>query len=130
MWKVKDIKDHPSYHGAMTGNQAELKLRKYGGNCYLLRYSEKHKAFVLSVLARNDDEDEEELDEAFHANFTLKITKKDDGEKIYEIEGSEAHFESIYELLECYSTTPLSPTVTSIGKPCIKRNPNRHGITV
>ena len=118
-WKLKDITYHPSYHGAMTGRQADYVLRKCGGNCYLLRYSERKNAFVLSVLTKNDDEDS---DEAFYANFTLKITKGNDDTNIYEIDGTEERFESIYELLECYSIIPLSPTVTSIGKPCTRNN--------
>ena len=35
---------------------------------------------MLSVLTRNDNEDKEDSDEAFLANFTLKITK-DDGKE-------------------------------------------------
>ena len=119
-WKLKDIKDIPSYHGALTGNQAESRLKECGGNCYLLRYSVKQKAFVLSVLTRNNDE--KVSDNTFHVNFTLKIMKGNDNKNTYEIDGSEERFENINELLKCYSMSPLDATVTSIGKPCIKIN--------
>ena len=128
---LKDIQYNPSYHGALTGRQANYVLRKCGGTCYLLRYSENKKAFVLSVLIRNDNDSDDS--EAFHtnfANFKLKITKGDDDQNIYEIDGSEERFQNINELLKCYSTTPLSPAVTNIGRPCTKRNQNKRGVTL
>ena len=113
-WKLKDIKNQPSYHGAMTEKVAEFILKQQTGeSCYLMRYSEQRKVFVISVLTRNRAEKGSD----FHASFTLNITKGEDG-NIYEIEGTEETFGNISKLLAFYENNPLDAKVKSIGKPC------------
>ena len=113
-WKLKDLKNLPSYHGAMTESIAEFKLEhQTGGSCYLIRYSERRKIFVISVLTRNRVENGSD----FHASFTLNITKGEDG-NIYEIEGTEETFGNISKMLAFYENNPLTAKVKSIGKPC------------
>ena len=40
---------HNSYHHSITGEEAERRLKIRGGDCYLTRYSEANKCFILSV---------------------------------------------------------------------------------
>lgn len=63
----------PSYHGAITGEEAERKLREHGGNCYLTRYSESREVYVLSVY-----KDENQL----YAQYDIK-----DDDELFEIVG-------------------------------------------
>ena len=109
-WKLKDIKNRSSYHGAMTGKEAVLKLKEHGGNCYLLRYSEVRKSLVITVL-RGDEK------KPFH--FILNITKKDN-RSIYEIEGTEEYFDNIDSLLAFYQDNPLTAIITCIGEPYVR----------
>ena len=40
---------HPSYHGVLSRDEAEVKLDCKSGHCYLVRYSEKRRIYVLSI---------------------------------------------------------------------------------
>ena len=98
----------------MTGAMAEQKLSRHGGgNCYLIRYSEGRKDFMVSVMRRNI----QNTSQPTYQHFILNVTKED-GHNIYEIEGSKKKFMDISSLFEFYETNPLTPSMTTIGNPC------------
>lgn len=43
------IKEHVGYHEMITGKEAEQRLKKHGGHCYLTRYSKIKDCYILSV---------------------------------------------------------------------------------
>lgn len=114
-WQIKEISRERSYWGPMTGAQAELELRMHGGNCYLVRYSEKKKHFVVSVMGRKWQRGNNPLT-LYH--FKLNVTKETD-HSTFEIEDTEEKFDSISSLLEFYQEHPISHSVCSIGEACI-----------
>ena len=110
-WQLKEISDHPSYHGALKGTEAETRLIEHGAdNCYLTRYSEERKMYILSVLKTKGDGDEVHL-----KHFNLRITKED-GHKVYEIYGTEKRFSALSLLLDFYKSNFLSHNIDSIGE--------------
>ena len=40
---------HPSYHGVLSRDEAVVKLNSKSGHCYLVRYSETRRVYVLSI---------------------------------------------------------------------------------
>ena len=104
---VTNIRNHPSFTGPMNGKQAEHKLKQRGGNCYLLRHSEAHKRFKISVLST------EGIDTLFQ-HFKIRITTNED-QREYEIEGTTKKFDDISELLVYYEKNPVNSKISSIG---------------
>lgn len=111
----RSISQHLCYHGTMTGICAEEKFKKEFGNCYLVRYSNTHKEYMLSVCGRGDNNDK------IIQHFTIKIIPKYDQNE-YEIEGSEKKFDDFSELLQYYEKNPISYEIYYIGKPLCKLN--------
>ena len=95
--------EHPSYHGPMTGADAESRLQEHGGNYYLTRYSRARDQYSLTV-ARN----------GVCAHFDLIITHSGIYNE-YEIDGSEMQSKDIFSLLDYYKSNPLSHTINGIG---------------
>lgn len=100
------IDDHPSYHGAVTHKEAEARLRKHGGNCYLTRYSTGRNTFVLSVMKSNEN----------IRHFDVNITTE-----TCEINGTNLPFSDIFQLLVFYAkaTSQIDDETGSIGEACI-----------
>lgn len=94
-WKLGGIRRHPSYHGVMTKEAAELKLKQQARNSYLTRYDSNNSSYMLSVMRR------EGLRPQKSVHFTIKTTKKDK-RKQYEVVGTQRKFDYISELLEFY----------------------------
>lgn len=108
---LKEISYHPSYHGALSGTEAERKLiLDTADNSYLTRYSEARKMYILSVLNTNSGNDEVNLE-----HFNLSIKKEDDHD-VYEVIGTEKKFGDITTLLDFYKSNPLSFHIDSIGE--------------
>lgn len=81
-----DIEKHPGYHGTISVNKAETRLRKEGGNCHLARYSQKEKMYVLSVCW------EETL-----RHFKLNVNYQ---ENLYEIVGTQRPYKDFLIFIE------------------------------
>ena len=116
-WKIEEISKHPSYHGAITTTKAKQRLKGQRKNCYLTRYSEERREFVLSVYEgkENDHETESEV----FRNFDISIMKE--GNEIsYEVSETEKKFKTVAELLEYYKRSHLTPSVKSIGMECVE----------
>ena len=117
-WQIREITRERSYWGAMTGAEAEFKLRrlKKGGNCYLIRYSKERQHYVISVIGRQSERDPPTV-----SHFKLDIMQEGD-HIMFEIEDTENKFSSISSLLEFYQEHPVSHSVSSIGEACGKQH--------
>ena len=112
-WQIREITQQRGYWGVMTGAVAEMKLRRHGGNCYLIRYSDSKQHHILSVMTR----DAQQLTPVPY-HFKLNITQEDDHNE-YEIEGTERKFIDISSLLEFYRHNPLTHSSCTIGEACM-----------
>ena len=44
------MRESVSFHGNLPKNEAKAKLREHGGNCFLTRYNEDTRTYLLSVM--------------------------------------------------------------------------------
>ena len=101
------MSEHRSYHGPLNGDEAEHILKQNAEpNCYLTRYSNNRQSYILSVINA----------ERKSSHFQLII---DNDVPSYEIKGTQKKHNSLDDLLNYLERTPLSPTIRSIGKPCL-----------
>lgn len=101
------MEEHPSYHEAITGEEAKERLKKKGCHCYLTRYSKSQNCYVLSVLKPQQSMD-------FVWNFKI-VFSKDEKKKIC---GLTKEFDNIIALLEHYEHNRIDPGLSSIGQAC------------
>ena len=100
------LKEHAAYHQAISGEEAERRLKKCGGHSYLTRYSKRHECYVLSVFEHQR-----------HSEPTIghfKIVVNYNGE--HRIEEKEIVFQDIHALLRHYEQERIDPALRSIGK--------------
>lgn len=98
----------PSFHGTMSGYEAEARLREQESNCcYLTRYSESREELTLSVMRRKDDD-------YIFQNFDI-VGEPEESPTSYEIFGTDEKFDSIVNLLDFYKENPLNHNIDSIG---------------
>ena len=105
---------HDSYHHRITGREAERRLNNWGGNCYLTRYSEAKKSFVLSVHKQQSPKD-------VIKHFTILI----DDDRKHSIEGVDRKFVDATEMLENYERATIDPAFTTIGHYFTEESYNR-----
>lgn len=98
--------EHSSYHQSITGDEAERRLKMFGQNGYLTRYSKSLKCYVLTIYRKQRPDDVfEHLGIVIEKNGKHKIKGREDEE-----------FGSIDALLAYYETHRISPGFPSIGK--------------
>ena len=105
---MKSIGEHPSYHRGLTGEEAILRLKASGLNhCYLIRYSENRKGYVLTIYRKEKGAKDVEK----HYNIVTENGR-------YKIHGRgfKDNFDNIGELLKHYEQNWIHPTLESIGK--------------
>ena len=107
----------PSFHGAISSWEAENRLRKNRGNCYLTRYSDRRGEFVLSIYKKDKEEDQGTESEVFH-NFNISITKAGD-DTSHEVSGTEKKFKIMTEMLDYYKDAYIAPHIDCIGEECV-----------
>lgn len=95
------MRESVSFHGNMCQSEAEAKLREHGGKCYLTRYDEATKTYLLSVINISE--------------FKINL-KKISYLHQFQIDGREPVFHSIVTLLEFYHKTPISQKIQTIGE--------------
>ena len=95
--------EHSSYHQSIPGDEAERRLRRFGGHCYLTRYSETRKCYVLSVF---------ENQKPYSVVRHFKIIKKDGKFNIY---GKSTTFDDLQSMLTHYEQNRIDPALRSIG---------------
>ena len=101
---------HESYHHAITGAEAEKRLRGCGNHCYLTRYSEERKCYMLSVYQK--------MPNHVMKNFQITFQHYDENDKMYKIEGKTKEFGGLQEMLRYYEQKPIDPAFSNIGR-CI-----------
>lgn len=110
-WKVKEVGNNPTFHGAIDASKAESLLTKQNKICcHLMRYSESRDEYMLSVLKKKEDNRY-----LFH-NFDIIIEQSDEKGATYEVFGSDKEFASIVELLNYYKKNPLNYSIGNIGR--------------
>ena len=96
LWKTKDIMKSPSFHGVMTGKEAEITLQKHDSNkCYLTRYDETKNSCFLTVKTGKG-----------YIHFMIDITR-DKNNTQYELKGTSEMFKKISDLLHFYENNPV-----------------------
>ena len=95
------MRQHPSYHHTITGEEAEERLRMCGRHSYLTRFSLEQQCYILTVY-------HPEVPDA--RNF--KIIIDDYGHTLY---GSNKYFYSIDNLLQFYECNSPHPSFGKIG---------------
>lgn len=98
------IPEHEGYHHIISQNEAERRLRQNGGRCYLTRYSNTNKCYILSISQTAP-------------TSTIRhfiIDKEKDG--VCRIRGKQKEFGSIEELLAYYEENAIDPALRNIGK--------------
>lgn len=98
------LEEHPSYHQCITGREAVKRLKQHGGHCYLTRYSEAKRTYILSVYQKRPT----------YAMKHFKINIEYDGKK--SIEKKQKRFDTIGELLDHYEQFRLDPAFRTIGQ--------------
>ena len=106
--ELKGVSGHPSYHGVMTGEEAQQSLYENGSSCFLTRFSEDKSCYRLSVLKKGRN------NEIIFQHFNI-IVKTDMPTVLYEIEGAEEEFDDIFKLLSYYQSHPLNHQIDQIG---------------
>ena len=99
------LEEHPGYHQQITGEEAELRLRKNGGHCYLTRFNKDLKCYILSVY-------EKQGSSAIMRHFKILIVNG----KRKKIDGLNREFDDVISLLEYYEQHRVDPALRSIGK--------------
>ena len=101
-----------SFHGSMGKMEAVSKLREHGGTCFLTRYNEETKVYMLSVMVTGVYRPTEQFEE-----FQISI-KKYSFMQVFSIEGKKDMFGTIAALLEFYQNSrgKISRAITSIGE--------------
>ena len=104
--------EHESFHGCIRGPVAISRLKATYNDSFLVRYSEKQKKYLLTVLKRGlgDDEDGDLVKE-----FEIVIC---DNRKKCKVSGLDEKFSSLEELLFAYKARPLHASIMNIGKCC------------
>ncbi len=103
--------DHRSFHGIITGDQADqILMTNRKERCYLTRYSTNQEAYVLSIKVPG-------IEHPLH--YRLKI---DNNACRYELSGTQVTFDSLDKLLSHYENNYIDGLVQSIGSPCVYRN--------
>ena len=105
------IGEHPCYHQAITGAEAERRLEQAGGHCYLTRYSKKHKCYILSVYEYKIPQSNSVME-----HFPIVIQNGKVG-----IKNKTLTFADIRSLLSHYEEKRIDPTLKSIGSPLTER---------
>ena len=98
------LKEHPSNHQKITGDEAERRLKEKGGHCYLTRFSKFHDCYILSVYKKQHPDDVFE-----HFKIIVKNGKKS-------IDGLDREFDDIHSLLGHYEHQRIDAGLKSIGK--------------
>ena len=106
------MEEHNSYHEEITGEEAEKRLRKKGGHCYLTRYNKASHYYILSVF-----KPQQPRDVVRHFKIVM-----DNGRK--RIDGLDKEFRDVASLLEHYEHWRIDPGLRSIGQACTEAEYN------
>ncbi len=110
-WKVKDLKNEPSYHWSKREPEAAKLLKESEHeHCYLTRYSKRDNTFVLSVMRR------ERNNRSSYKHYEIIITQdKASGENFYTIRGDDEKFAEVSAMLKHYQDSSINHEGDTIG---------------
>ena len=106
------------YHGNITGEEATKRLKAMVFDGYLIRYSQAHKKYILTVLKKGLGQDE-----GSDLILGFEIVVEDNRCKL---DGHENMFNSLKQLLAHYSKSSLHPSMQGIGACCHSPRYNGH----
>ena len=110
----------PSYHGDISGREAEKRLHENSGHCHLTRYSIKHDCYVLSVQFTKGEK-----------NDIKHFKIVDDKTTSLDTDGSKVEFDSFEHLLSHYRDHPLIHEANStIGRSCQPCQTQKHCVVM
>ena len=116
---------HESYHRSISGEEAERRLNACGNHCYLTRYSENRRCYVLSVYQKKPV--------PITKHFRICVDNTGDS-KMYRVEGKTLEFKGMEALLREYETNPIDPAFMTIGRPITEAEyqskPEQHNCTI
>ena len=98
------IPEHECYHHNISKREAERRLKQRGGRCYLTRYSETNKCYILSISQTAPTNT--------IRHFYIDKEKGD----VYKIRGKQKDFTSIEDLLAYYESHAIDPAFSNIGR--------------
>lgn len=98
--------EHDAYHHNIKGDEAKRRLEECDNDCYLTRYSDNYKTYMLTVSKR-------QYPTNVIAHFTINVER---GGKC-NIEGKEECFDTIEDLLSHYEIYGIDPAIDKIGQP-------------
>ena len=101
---------HQSYHLTITSNEAERRLKKSGNHCYLTRYSEGNKCYILSVYQKRP----------YQMKHYRLVFNQQGRIKTYHIDGKEKDFNSLDNMLNYYENHPIDHGLMNIGRQVTK----------
>ena len=108
--------EHSSYHQSIPGAEAIRRLKGSGHPCcYLTRYSESQKSYILTVYRKQSPKDEER-----HFKIVIEHNRQ------HRIEGQTASFSDIGQLLTYYETHRIHPSLKNIGHNYTEDDYNTH----
>ena len=96
------IEEHKGYHHEISSKEAEKRLRRKGGHCYLTRYSNTHSCYILSTLQSRPTP-------------TIRHYRIEKDKQKYRIKGKTLTFDGINELLTYYEENSIDPALINIG---------------
>lgn len=103
------MEPHDSFHGEITGKEAEFRLKKSQKKSYLTRYSEQNELYVLSVCYPYLSEGRMKFK---IKHFEIKFRHEDSG-NTYQI--ADEKFNSLAEMLQEYEQKMIDHAQQNIG---------------
>lgn len=100
--------DHNSYHGSITGEEAEQRLKMCSDHCYLTRYSEAKECYMLTIYKKKFKKTIKHFQIFFEHSGSHKV---------YKIDGKMEEFCGIKEMLMYYESSQIDPDFKTIGRP-------------
>lgn len=100
------MNDYSNFHGDLSKEDAESRLKKHGSNCCLMRYNAGTHTHILSVMATTKGGTSK------FQHFQINICNKD-GLNQYKLDGSDEEFDAISKLLDFYKDKPVNYTITA-----------------
>ncbi len=103
----KMMEEHGSYHRSISGEEAERRLKACSDHCYLTRYSENRRCYMLTVYQKWP------IPTTKH--FEICLENLGDS-KAYTIAGKTQEFKGIGALLHEYENSSIDPAFRTIGR--------------
>ena len=112
---------HECYHGSISGSKAKSRLKAEGRDCFLIRYSNNQRKYLLSILKKGLGQD---TDGDLFVEFEILMVK---GGKKCKIDGQSKTLSSLDEMITYWNMISLHPSVADLGTCCVSER-HKYGI--